>query len=130
LLDFNINTLTEYAYCNIVIDLGQVKEMTTGRWTHEAEVTSWFQWDGMTINEFPRYRELHVCKKLPRIRVSTRTGGDNREAYEDFNSYLTYLEGYVEDYDCTDNTYADFVYDIPERSHHLWKAFVERIAKK
>ena len=104
--------------------------MTTSRDKHEDEVTRWFQWGEMTIYGFPRYRELHVCKKFPRVRVSTRTGGGNREEYEDFNDYLTCLEGYVRDYDCEyDNTYAEFIYDIPERSHHLWKSFVERVSK-
>ena len=79
----------------------------------------------MNVTEFPRFRDVFISKKKPKIKVYTRTGGDNREEYE---GIIALLEGYLEDYDDgSDETYAYWVYQIPERSREDWKKYVEEM---
>lgn len=72
---------------------------------------------------YPRFRDCFIeDKDYPetknKIIVYTRTGGGNREEYEKENKKLTQMETYLFDYDDDfDNTYANFVFDVPEK----WK---------
>lgn len=74
---------------------------------------------GTSRNKVPRFRDCYLTEDG--IAIHTRTGGGNREDYEDENDYLTTLPGYRydedNDFDCT---YADFYYDVPE-------AFAEQV---
>lgn len=70
---------------------------------------------GVTREEVPRYRDCFLNEDGTEIIIHTRTGGGNREDYEDGNNYLTLVDGYKfdadDDFDCT---YADFHYEVPE----------------
>ncbi|AGF85752.1 hypothetical protein QJ854_gp030 [Moumouvirus goulette] len=91
------------------------------------EIAGWFNWD-IDFYDFPRFRDVQVKKDRPIIKVTTRTGGGNREEYEEHNNYLTTLEGYSGDKDASwDRTYAIFYYSIPERSIDKWREFMKKI---
>jgi hypothetical protein len=64
----------------------------------------------------PRYRNCYLNEKGTCIIVHTRTGGGNREAYEDENERLAahplYLDDSDDSFDCT---YADFRFRIPDK---------------
>ena len=50
------------------------------------------------------------------VSIRTRTGGGNREGYEDENNKMIENEFYVEDYDCIgDTTYACFVFKVDKK---------------
>lgn len=88
-------------------------------------VDRWMNW-GQSVTDFPRFRDVTISERKPRIEVYTRTGGGNREEYEDDNIACTKLEGYVKDYDDDyDSTYANFVYDIPKSAHETWSKYVK-----
>ena len=92
---------------------------------------------GTSRGEVPRFRDCYLTEEG--IVIHTRTGGGNRDAYEDeaawrenfgipddescdgpFNSDLYRLPGFIRDEDSDfDSTYADFYYAVPE-------AFAER----
>ena len=70
---------------------------------------------GITSDDVPRYRDCYLNEDGTEIIVHTRTGGGNREDYEDGNAAMTLVPGYKfdadDDFDCT---YADFHYAVPE----------------
>jgi hypothetical protein len=77
---------------------------------------------GYHPDSYPRFRDCFISdERYPdnnHIIVYTRTGGGNRESYMDQNLWITCIEGYIEDYDDDyDCTFANFVFDIPEK----WK---------
>ena len=67
--------------------------------------------------EVGRFRDAHLRetdKEGAVIVVVTRTGGGNREAYEENNRRLQEHPEYLHDADDTyDNTYAEFVFKVP-----------------
>lgn len=64
---------------------------------------------GITEADVPRFRDCYIVGDL--ICIHTRTGGGNREYYQDQNDHLTTLVGYVrDDDDSFDCTYADFYF--------------------
>lgn len=70
---------------------------------------------GITQIDVPRFRNCYLNEDGSKIIIHTRTGGGNREDYEEDNDALTKVAGY--DYDEDDNfdsTYANFYYDVPE----------------
>lgn len=91
---------------------------------------------GATTDKVPRFRDAYLFldepTKEPRIAIYTRTGGGNRYWYESlerrmategrdtdpsgpFNEDLRALPGFLYDRDdCFDNTYATFVYEVPQ----------------
>jgi hypothetical protein len=86
---------------------------------------------GTTEDEIPRYRDCFLNEVGDEIIIHTRTGGENREYYDEpnddnkdgpWNSSLRAILGFKydadDDFDCT---YADFHYAIPE-------AFKEQVA--
>lgn len=66
-------------------------------------------------NDVPRFRDIYLDEEQDQIVIHTRTGGGNREYYEDENEHLRTVPGFIydhdDDYDCT---YADFFYEVPE----------------
>jgi len=71
-------------------------------------------------DEIPRFRDCYYLKRSAEdggdcIVIHTRTGGGNRDDYEDENEGLTrskyYQKDEDDDFDCT---YADFYYSIPD----------------
>lgn len=80
----------------------------------------------------PRFRDAWFdwaddAKTDPVIVIHTRTGGGNRDDYEDENRKLTELAGYRfdrdDDFDCT---YADFFYDVPEAAREAVVTYLNR----
>jgi hypothetical protein len=74
---------------------------------------------GKHPDEYPRFRDCFLGDEEndieDKIIVYTRTGGGNREAYEDEIAEMQAMPTYLQDYDDSfDSTYACFVYDIPE----------------
>lgn len=76
---------------------------------------------GITQDDVPRYRSCFWDGE--HIVIHTRTGGGNREDYEDGNDWLTLLPGYVrnddDDFDCT---YANFYYTPPAEALEALKS--------
>ena len=69
---------------------------------------------GIDANQVPRFQDCFLLNG--KIVIHTRTGGGNREGYEDGNMFLTTLPGYEGDSDDDfDSTYANFYYAVPER---------------
>lgn len=67
-----------------------------------------------TAQQIPRYRDIFLFDDC--IKILTRTGGGNREAYVEQNEWLASLPGYVRDYDDPfDSTFAWWVFDLPEK---------------
>ena len=61
----------------------------------------------------PRFRDCYLSGKS--ICVVTRTGGGNREEYENDNDLMTQHPLYVSDSDCSgDETYAKFYFRFPD----------------
>lgn len=75
---------------------------------------------GIDANDVPRFRDCFLSEDRKKIVIHTRTGGGNREGYEDGNNFLQGLPGYErdedDDFDCT---YANFYYAVPEKFAHL-----------
>lgn len=68
---------------------------------------------GITRDDVPRYRDCFWTGE--QIVVHTRTGGGNRDDYEDGNSFLQGLPTYISDADDDyDSTYANFYFTVPE----------------
>lgn len=79
----------------------------------------------MTPGDFPRYRDTWLDEdkdeeengkenKEYNLVVLTRTGGGNRDEYEEDNEALTFNEHYLYDNDADfDSTYAEFYFRIP-----------------
>jgi hypothetical protein len=85
-------------------------------------INNWFGWDP---TDFPRYRDATIKTTHPEVVILTRTGGGNREYYEDENDALTCLTGYKDDQDSSfDSTYAEWKYEIPKNKHGEWEKYV------
>jgi len=68
---------------------------------------------GIDPAEIPRFRDCYIDGKC--IVIHTRTGGGNREGYEEGNNYLQKNKYYLHDSDDDfDSTYADFYFKFPE----------------
>lgn len=75
-------------------------------------------------SDIPRFRDAYVTIENDSLIIVllTRTGGGNRESYEEGNNYLTTLPGYLYDEDDVfDSTYANFVFEVPEEYRQLTK---------
>jgi hypothetical protein len=76
---------------------------------------------GKHPDDYPRFRDCFTeddenPEYNDHIHIYTRTGGGNREEYENENEEITCMEGFVTDYDdFFDNTYAHWVFKIPEK---------------
>lgn len=73
-------------------------------------------------NDFERYRDAYLNSDGTKIIIYTRLGGNNREYYTerilDLRMHDLYLEDYDDEYD---NTYAYFVFKVPEHLAALCK---------
>jgi hypothetical protein len=68
---------------------------------------------GLTQGDVPRFRDCFIQGK--EIIIHTRTGGGNRESYEEENEELTRNPFYIGDEDDDfDSTYANFAFRFPE----------------
>ncbi len=101
---------------------------------------------GITENDIPRYRDIYWNGK--HIVIYTRTGGGNREFYENeeskilnygeeygkdyngpYNDDLRKIDGFIcdfnDDYDCT---YASFLYEVPKKYLDIIKGIPESLS--
>ena len=68
---------------------------------------------GLTRGDVPRFRDCYLDGD--HIVIHTRTGGGNRDAYEEGNAALAAHPCYLRDADDDfDSTYADFTFRFPE----------------
>lgn len=76
---------------------------------------------GKHPEEYPRFRDSFIGDPerddtAGKLILYTRTGGGNREAYEEDNTLITEMDGFLFDYDDDfDCTFANWVFDIPEK---------------
>lgn len=71
---------------------------------------------GVNTEYFSRFRDVELTKGGTVIRVFTRTGGENREDYQDNWNKIRKNSLYIKDYDDDfDNTYAYIEFNIPDK---------------
>jgi hypothetical protein len=76
--------------------------------------------DGYHPDSWPRFRDCFVGDDEhpeydDKIIIYTRTGGNNRETYEEGNEWIRSLPGFITDYDDSfDSTFACWVFEKPE----------------
>lgn len=77
--------------------------------------------------DVPRFRNCFFLNRDgSEIVILTRTGGNNRNEYEQENKWMTEVIGYKFDKDDrVDNTYANFHYAVPE----AFKSQIELLSK-
>lgn len=69
---------------------------------------------GLKQDFFVRFRDVDLINNGETVRVFTRTGGNNREAYEDNWEEIRKNSNYIVDYDDDfDNTYAYIEFKVP-----------------
>lgn len=84
---------------------------------------------GKHPDQYPRFRDCFIYDPdreefKGKIHVYTRTGGGNREEYQEAIDEMRSMPTYVTDYDdAFDPTYATWVFDVPDR----WKADFEAV---
>lgn len=85
---------------------------------------------GKHPDEYPRFRDCFIKdENHPEyegyIHVYTRTGGNNREAYAEQNEEIKKHPNYVTNWDDSfDNTYAMWVFSIPEKWKEDYKKLI------
>lgn len=83
---------------------------------------------GIDSGAVPRFRDCFLSEDRKQIIIHTRTGGGNREGYEDGNASLQGLPGYLRDEDDDfDSTYANFYYEVPAKFAHLIEKLPEGV---
>jgi len=84
---------------------------------------------GRHPDEYPRFRDCFLKdSEHPEydnhIHVYTRTGGGNRDSYEEGNESMRQIPEFVTDFDDSfDSTFASWVFKVPEK----WKADFKKI---
>lgn len=69
---------------------------------------------GILRTEYPRFRDCYLSDD--KIVIFTRTGGGNRDDYEEQNNTLAAHPNYIRDYDADfDSTYANFEFSVPDK---------------
>jgi hypothetical protein len=87
-------------------------------------------------NIIPRFRDVWVNDEFTEVTVHTRTGGGNREAYEEENAALQAHPLYLRDADDDfDRTFADFTFRLPDEEKaklltEIEEAFKDNAEKK
>jgi hypothetical protein len=77
---------------------------------------------GLAPSDVPRLRDAWTNDEMTEVSVYTRVGGGNRSSYEEGIARLQGHPGYVRDYDDDfDNTYATFVFKLPEDQREAMK---------
>lgn len=88
----------------------------------------------LTEGDTGRFRDCYLQEDPENglvIVIYTRNGGGNREAYEDVTSALQDHEEYITDYDDDfDNTYASYVFSVPEKFKETAKELAKLGAKQ
>lgn len=85
---------------------------------------------GLDTETVPRFRDCWVSPDYTKLTVLTRTGGGNRDEYKSENQNLRDNEYFVEDYDDDfDNTFAKFVYELPESGTQHIQIFLSSVAE-
>ena len=80
----------------------------------------------LEAHKVPRWRDTYLDPKGPYIVVYTRTGGGNRETYQEQNAALRAAEGFVDDWDDSlDSTYAHWAYHVPSSFQALIDEMIE-----
>ena len=81
-------------------------------------------WKNHSVLDFPRFRQAVVEEREPWIVVRTRTGGGNRESYQDEINRMCQLPHFDheedDDFDCT---FMYFWYRVPKKSMDKWREF-------
>ena len=84
---------------------------------------------GYDASDIPRFRDCFL--QGDKIVIHTRTGGGNREDYEDDNDRLAANQYYIsdsdDDFDCT---YANFYFKFPPEFEEDLKAISEKDTTK
>lgn len=76
----------------------------------------------MKRSDFERYRDAWLNADGTKIIIYTRLGGQNRDSYGEVINDIRLHDLYLEDYDDEyDNTYAYFVFKVPEHLATLCK---------
>ena len=71
--------------------------------------------NSVKVLDIPRYRDTYLSEDNTEIIVLTRTGGGNREEYEDDNNEMTLHPLYLSDNDASfDTTFAEFHFKNPK----------------
>lgn len=82
---------------------------------------------GLPVEIIPRFRDASIAADGAEIMVFTRTGGGNREDYENENCGLQdhplYLRDTDSEFDCT---YAEFFFRVPDEFKDQIKALAEQ----
>ena len=85
-------------------------------------------YDNETVSTIPRFRDCYLFQD--EIRLLTRTGGGNRQAYEEENEALRQREGFIRDWDdAFDATFAWWAYKWPEDDRENLQKALEAIEK-
>lgn len=84
---------------------------------------------GKHPDEYPRFRDCFVNDEEhpeydDHIHIYTRTGGGNREGYNEENKQMMQHANYVTDFDDSyDCTYASWIFSVPDK----WRVDFEKI---
>jgi len=79
---------------------------------------------GKHPDEYPRFRDCFLNDEehpeySKRLHIYTRTGGGNREAYEEANDAMRASPYFITDFDDSfDSTYASWIFRVPDQ----WQA--------
>lgn len=89
---------------------------------------------GKHPDQYPRFRNCFATLEDDRdpeenILVLTRTGGGNREAYEEENQAIREMDYYIRDHDAEfDSTFAIWVFSVPDEwRNDFYKLYHMRI---
>lgn len=86
---------------------------------------------GLPLDNVPRFRDVWVNKELTEVTVHTRTGGGNREEYEQENAVLQAHPLYLRDADDVfDCTFADFTFRLPKAEGDKFMEEIKEYAGK
>ena len=78
---------------------------------------------GLKSDFFARFRDVDLTNNGEIVRVFTRTGGGNRECYEDNWENIRKNENYIKDYDDDfDCTYAYIEFTVPDDKLEISKS--------
>lgn len=81
-------------------------------------------------NIIPRFRDVWINSDMTKITVHTRTGGGNRDDYEDQNNAMTAHPLYLRDSDDDfDSTFANFTFRVPEEEKAKLLAEIEEATR-
>lgn len=80
------------------------------------------------LDQIPRFRDACVSEDMEHIVILTRTGGGNREEYQDQNEALAANPLFVSDRDDDfDSTYAKFKFRVPTECLPIINATCEKV---